>query len=101
MSFVAFDIALHYLLEKKIQVRQLTKQITTIKKKKQANRLKRRLYNLILCDKYILIYVETIYATKLRNRTILNLNLEDNSQDLITIKAITFATKLEIVLEVF
>ncbi len=101
MSFAIFNIILHYLLEKKARIRQLLKQITTIEKKKQTNRLKRRLYNLILYDERTLIYVKTIYATKLRNRTILNLSSKDDLQNLITIKAIMFATKLEIALKVF
>jgi len=101
MSFATFDVALHYLLEKKTRVWRLTKQIITIEKKKRANKLKRRLYDLTLCDERTLIYVETIYATKLRNRTILNLSLRDDSQDLMTIKATTFAIRLKIALEVF
>jgi len=78
MSFVAFDVTLHYLLRKKTQIRRFTKQFTTIKKKKKTNKLRKRLYKLILCDKHTLIYVKTIYVTKLRNRTILNSKLEDN-----------------------
>ncbi len=101
MLFVAFNIALYYLLRKRTQIRQFTKQITIIEKKKQANKLKRYFYSLILCDKYTLIYIKTIYITKLRNCTILDLDLRDNLQNLITIKVAIFATKLEIALEVF
>ncbi len=101
MSFAIFDIVLYYLLEKKVQIRQFIKQITTIKKKEKANRFKKRLYNLILCNKYILIYIKTIYATKFRNCTIWNLNSKNKLQNLITIKATIFATRLKIVLKVF
>ncbi len=101
MSFAIFDIALHYLLRKRAQVRQSIEQIIAIEKKEQANRLKRHLYNLILCNKRTLICVKTIYATKLRNRTILNLDSKNNLQNLITIKVVTFAIRLEIVLEIF
>ncbi len=74
MSFAIFDIALYYLLEKKAQIRQFTKQITTIEKKKKTNRFKKYLYSLILCNKYTLIYIKTIYITKFRNCTILDLD---------------------------
>ncbi len=89
------------MLRKRAQVQQFTKQITTIKKKKKANKLKRRLYSLTLYNKYILICIKTIYITKFRNRTILNLDLRDKLQNLITIKVATFATKLKIILKVF
>jgi len=75
--FVAFNIALHCLLRKKARIRQFTKQITKIEKKKRANKFTKRLYKLILSDKRILTYIETIYTTKLRNRIISNLELED------------------------
>ncbi len=101
ISFATFDVILHYLLRKRTRIRRLTKQITTIEKKKQTNKLKRRLYNLTMCDKRTLIYVKTIYITKFRNRTILNLDSKNNLQNLITIKATTFATKLKIALKVF
>ncbi len=101
MSFATFDIALHYLLKKRAQIRQFTKQITTIEKKKKANKLKRCLYSLILYNKRTLTYIKIIYVAKLRNRTILNLSSKDKLQNLITIKATTFATKLKIALEVF
>ena len=101
MFFAIFDTTLHYVLEKRTQIWQFTKQITTIKKKKRTNKLKRYLYNLILYNKCILIYIKTIYIAKLRNRTILDLDLRDNLQNLIIIKTITFVTKLEIALKVF
>jgi len=101
ISFATFDVILHYLLRKRTRIRRLTKQITTIEKKKQTNKLKRRLYNLTMCDKRTLIYVKTIYITKFRNRTILNLDSKNILQNLITIKATTFATKLKIALKVF
>ena len=78
MSFAIFDVTLYYLLEKRTQVRQLLKQITTIKKKKRVNKFKRPLYNLILRDERTLTYVETIYITNFRNCTILNLNSKNN-----------------------
>jgi len=101
MSFAIFNIALYYLLRKRAQIRQFTKQITTIKKKKKTNKLKKHLYSLTLYNKRILIYIKTIYVAKLRNCTILNLNSKDKLQNLITIKATIFATRLKIVLKVF
>jgi len=101
MSFATFDVALHCLLRKKARVQQFTKQITTIKKKKRANKFTKQLYKLVLSDKCILTYIETIYATKLRNRTISNSRLRDKSQDLRTIAIATSTTKLKIVFEVF
>ncbi len=101
MSFAIFDIALYYLLKKRAQIRQFTKQITTIEKKKKANKFKRYLYSLILYNKRTLTYIKIIYIAKLRNRTILNLSSKDKLQNLITIKATIFATKLKIALEVF
>jgi len=99
--FIAFDVVLYYLLKKRAQIRQFTKQITTIEKKKQTNRFKKYFYKLILCNKCTLIYIETIYVAKFRNCIILDLDSENNLQNLITIKTAIFATRLEIVLEVF
>jgi len=101
ISFATFDITLRYLLRKRARIRQLKKQFTTIKKKKKTNKLRKRLYRLILCDEHILTYIETIYATKLRNCTILNLKLENKLQDLRTIAIATSTTRLKIALKDF
>ncbi len=99
--FAIFDIALYYLLKKRARIRQFIEQIIAIEKKKQTNKLKRYFYKLILCNKYTLIYIKIVYIAKLRNCTILDLDSRDNLQNLITIKAAIFATRLEIVLKVF
>jgi len=101
ISSAAFDVALHCLLRKKARIQRSTEQITAIEKKKKANRLTKRLYRLILNDKRTLTYVETIYAAKLRNRTISDSESENKSQDLRTIAAATSTIRLEIALEVF
>jgi len=74
MSFLIFKIVLYYLLRKRVQVQQSTKQITTIEKKKKTNKFEKYFYKLTFFDKYILIYIEAIYAAKLQNRTILDLD---------------------------
>jgi len=101
MSSAAFDVALHCLLRKRARIQRFTEQITTIEKKKRANRLTKRLYRLALDDERTLIHVETVYAAKLRNRTIPDPESEDESQDLRTIATATPATRLEIALKVF
>ena len=84
-----------------MRVRQLIKQITTIKKKKKINKLKRYFYNLILYNKYTLIYIKTIYAIKFRNCTTSDLELKNKLQNLRTIITTIFTIRLKIVLKVF
>ena len=99
--FATFDVVLYYLLKKRTRIRQSIEQITIIEKKKRTNRFKRYFYNLILCNKCTLTCIKTIYIAKLRNCTILNLSSKNKLQNLIIIKATTFAIKLKIVLKVF
>jgi len=71
------------------------------KKKKRTNKFTKRLYRLVLSDKHTLIYIETIYATKFWNCTILDLELENKLQDLSTIATATSTTRLKIAFEIF
>jgi len=99
--FLAFDIALHCLLRKRARIQRSTKQITTIERKKKANKFEKRFYKLTFFDKRILIYIEAIYATKLRNCTISSSSSKNESQDLRIIATTFSTTRLEIVLKIF